>query len=210
MPTRRHTLTGFAGAVLGLGVVSSAAAFSGSTTVESDFRIIVPPEKGFKLLPGRDDEAYVRTNDDGYVTEIVLDGQDVEGEGISQRAISHFEHIVRIEKEPPGPPFDDIHFEFDVEDEGLGPDDPSPATIEDTLSIIASDAELPGDGTYNYLQETNDADASDNLLEPNQQVPFGIAVDLLEDPSDLPDPDTFTVRLIIRAEPIQGGGQGPP
>ena len=210
MVTRRNAMIGLGNLAVGSGVIASAGAFADSTRLaEADFRIITPPPDDIKLLPGRNDEAYVVTNEEGRVIEIVLDGRDVPGDGISKRAETRFEHIVLIEKEPPGPPFDDIRFEFTVEDHSLGSADPTPEEIEDVLSIIASDAEIPGTGETNYLQETDDADASSDLLEPNQQVPFGIAIDLKE-MMDLPDPDDYTITLQIRAEPIPdppGGGR---
>lgn len=208
MPTRRQTILALANAAVAGGAVSTMGAFAGSTTSPSaDFRIIADARRELKLVPGRADEAYVITDEDGYVVEIVLDGTGVMGDGISKRAETQFLDLVEIEHEPPGPPFDTITFEFDVE---TGHETEEEA-IAEALSIIASDARIPGTGTENYLEATDDGDAHDDLLEPNNRVPFGIAIDLLgPELTDLPHPDDLSITLIIRATPIPdppGGGR---
>lgn len=66
-----------------------------------------PPDR-IRLIPGRDDEAYVVTTEDGRVEEIVLAGVDATGDGLNTAAITRFEDIVAIGEEPPGPPVDEI------------------------------------------------------------------------------------------------------
>lgn len=216
MPTRRQTLIGLgnvlAGTAVGTGAFDSAFARpSADLAVLADVR--TPP--GIKLLPGRSDEAHVETDQDGEVTSIVL--ADSNGPGLNKGAETRFEDIVELHKEPPGPPIDELYFEFEVGDLGLGATDPAPSEIESTLFIAAADGDVPGDGSTNYLQATNVGDAHNDLLSPNQHVPFGVGVDLTAPGiTDLPDPDRFGVVLNITADhlpqgpPGGSGGNGPP
>lgn len=208
MPTRRQLLAGFANVCVGAGMIASNA-FGGETTSPSaDFRIVVPRKRGFELRPGRQDESYVETDGDGLVTAIVLPP-------LSKGAITRFEDVIEFHKLPPGPPIDEIYLAFEVHDEDLDPaNDPTPSDIQDALFVAAADGDVPGDGSQNYLEETDVGDAHNDLLSPNQSVPFGVGVDLLPPGiEDLPDPARFSVQLDITAEHLpQGppGGNGPP
>lgn len=217
MPTRRQTLLGLASLASGSASVVSGA-FSGSaTTPASNLRVLADarfPAAGLELRPGRDDESHVVTDGVGLVTDIVL--TPAGGSGISKGAETRFEDIVEIHKTPPGPPVDEIYFEFEVVDAGLQGSDPTPAEIQAAFFIAAADGDIPGDGSQNYLEATDVGDAHNDLFSPNQHVPFGIGVDLLPPGiTDLPDPGRFHVQLNIQAEQVpQGppgtGGNGPP
>lgn len=194
MPTRRATLTGFgtllAGAAVGTGAFSSAFARP-SADLQVLAEVRAPP--GFRLLPGRDDEAHVVTDGDGEVIGIVLNG-------LSKGAKTRLEDIVELHKDPPGPPIDELYFEFEVIDTGLSGTDPTPSEIEAAVSIVARDGEIPGDGTHNFLEATDVGDAHNDKLSPNQHVPFGVGVDLLPPGiTDLPDPGRYGVHLNISA-----------
>lgn len=201
-------MAGFANAFVGAGVVASGAFDGQAMSPSADFRIVVPGRRGFELRPGRDDESYVETDEDGLVTNIVLTAQG--GHGISIGAKTTFENIVEIHKLPPGPPIDKLYFEFEVVDQGLvDGTDPTPAEIEAALFIAAADGDAPGDGSQNFLQVTEEGDAHNDLLSPNQSVPFGIGVDLTPPGiSDLPAPDRFGIDLHIRAEHLPQGSPG--
>jgi hypothetical protein len=200
-------MTGLAHLFVGSGVVASGAFDGSATSPSADFRIVVPGKRGFELRPGRDDESYVETDDDGLVTRIVLTAQG--GHGVSIGAKTSFENIVEVHKLPPGPPIDELYFEFEVVDIGLVEGtDPTPAEIEAALFIAAADGDIPGDGSQNYLETTDEGDAHNDLLSPNQSVPFGVGIDLnTSGISDLPPPDRFGIDLHIRAEHLP---QGPP
>lgn len=197
MPTRRQTIVGLASALASSGALVSGA-FDGVTTSHSaDLRIIAdPPARGVKLLPGREDEAYVLTDEEGRVTEIVL--KDSGDRGLSQGAQTRFEQIVEIHKTPPGPPIEELYFTFEVTDEGLEPGDPTPETIESALSIVSASGDVPGEGETDYFEATEEAAPNDKLT-PNDSVPFGIGVDLLSEIRDLPDSDRYSVKLVIES-----------
>lgn len=209
MPTRRGTLLGLAHLAAGSAAVASGAYSGTAMTPASDLRVLADPrfpQAGLELRPGRNGAAYVTTDGDDLVISIDV-GQSGEN-GLNRAAETRFEDLVEIHKLPPGPPVDEIRFEFDVVDEDLDPGDPQPSEIESALFIAAADGDVPGDGTNNFLDSTDEADAHNDLLSPNQHVPFGIGVDLLTSGiSDLPEPDRFSIRLNITAEHLP---QGPP
>lgn len=200
MALRRTVLTGLANFVVGAGAVRVAASSTTTMSPSADFRILADVQRGLELRPGRDDESYVETDNGGLVTAIVLTAPG--GSGVSKGAKTTFEAIVEIHKLPPGPSVDELYFTFEVTDEDLNPStDPTPAEIEDALFIAAADGDVPGDGSHNYLQETDEGDAHNDLLSSDQSVPFGIGVDLhTSGISDLPPADRFGVDLHVTAE----------
>ncbi len=54
------------------------------------------PTAGITAKPGRTDKSFVRTNDDGLVEEILLNGLGVSGHGVNQSAETRFENLIRI------------------------------------------------------------------------------------------------------------------
>lgn len=199
MPSRRNVLLGLAN-LAGSGAVIGAQAFGGTTTdPDADLRVLPDGRRGDLILkPCRDNPNHVITNPDGEVTEIVLTGN---GAGLNTHAKTVFECVAEIHRKPTGQPIDELYLEFIVEDQGLGPDDPTPSEIAEVLSIVTVDAEIPGTGDTNYLTATDQQPVHNDLLYPNQFVPFGIAVDLYSHGiSDLPDPSSFglTIKLTAR------------
>lgn len=209
-------MLGLAHLFVGSATIASGAYSGTAVTLESNLRVLADPRfpaAGLELRPGRNDAAYVTIDGENLV--ISIDIGESGGDGLNRGALTRFEELVEIHKLPPGPPVDEIYFEFEVIDEGLDPGtDPTPGEIEDALFIATADGDVPGDGSQNYLQITDEAGAHNDLLSPNQSVPFGVGVDLIPPGiEDLPDPARFSVRLDIRAEHLpQGppGGNGPP
>lgn len=210
MPTRRNTILGLANVLVGSAAVASGAYSGTAMTPGSSLQVLADPRfpaGGLELRPGRNNAAHVSTDGDDLVISIDIGGPN--GDGLNRGAVTRFEELVEIHKLPPGPPVDEIYFEFEVIDDGLdSATDPTTGDIEDALFIAAADVDVPGDGSQNYIQATDEAGAHNDLLSPNQHVPFGIGVDLLSSSiSDLPSPDRFSIRLMITAEHLP---QGPP
>lgn len=209
MPTRRAFLLGAASTVSG-GAILGSEAFAASVSPDADLRIIALPPPDFVLLPCSDDEHYVETDAAGHVMAIELGGTTGPGQGVNTRARTDFACVFRMKKHEPGNPIDEVYFNFDVRDTGLGPEDPTPAEIEAAMRIISPDgADIAGTGAVNYLKATDVGDAHNDLLNPNPPhvpMPVGIAVDLLASGiEDLPDPDRFEIRLQIDTSERGGG-----
>ena len=211
MTSRRRLLSTFA-LLFGSGAVASTALTNTTTAPGADLRILADARpRNVVLRPGRDDEAYVIAEDDGeggrHVTELVVGAAG--DRGVSRSAETRFERLVEIHNEPGGPPIDELYFTFEVTDEGLEPEDPSPAVIADTLSIVSASGDVPGTGDQNYLEATDEGPPSGQLT-PNSSIPFGLGVDLLgHGVTDLPDPERFDVMLVIESGQQGGGGGGP-
>jgi hypothetical protein len=217
MPTRRNLILGVGNLLLGSAAITNGA-FNPLVTPEADMRIIADAAGGrLKLKPGRHDETYVTTDQDGYVEEISLDGLGVAGDGVNRSAETRFERLVILCNQPPGPPIEELYFEFEVTDEGLDATDPTPAEIESVLFVASAGGDILGEGTTDFLDATNHGQTGADNLTPNEELPFGIGIDLLPGSQiqDLPEPANFTVTLRIEAT-VTGSGQsgnpggGPP
>lgn len=215
MPTRRQTLIGLGNTLVG-GVAIGSGAFDNVIAQPGGDLRVVPdaggPPDGIKLIPGRDDEAYVVTTEDGRVEEIVLTSVGATGDGLNTGAITRFEDIVAIRKEPPGPPIEELYFEFAVTDEGLDNSDPTTDDIESVLFIASSGGDVPGDGTHDFLEETDHGQTGADKLTPNEELPFGIGVDLGDESAlqDLPSPEKFGIQLRIEAKQKDPGPPNSP
>jgi len=206
MTTRRKFLSGLGNVTVGSAILGTGTfgAFNAGTEPTSDMRIITPPRVTVKpaSVAGRDDEAYVETTDEGYVERIVLDGRGVPDEGVNPAAETRFERLAVITNESSGSSVEEIYFEFEVTDEGLGASDPTPTEIEEALFIATVSGDIPGNGETDFLAASDHDDADDGSLAPDEAVSFGIGAGLL--PSStiqaLPDPETFTVSLRLTAE----------
>jgi len=212
MPTRRKLLLGAGNLLLGGGLVTRGALnVIGAPT--SDMRVIAdgrcPGAPGLRLVPGRDDEAYVLTDQNGYVEEVALDGLGVGSEGVNQTAESRFEGIVRVYNEN-GAAIEELYFEFEAVDDGLTGADPSPADIEEALFIASAGGDIPGDGSTDFLAATDHGQITDDQIAAGEGLNFGVGVDLLPSSpiQDLPDLGKFDVKLRIdaQAEDIPGCG----
>ena len=185
MVTRRQTLFGLISAAAG-GAALSAGAFSSSVAADADMRVVVVSD--LRLVPGRDGEDYVKTDDEGLVEEIVL-------QKLNSSATSRFADLVRIVNEGTVA-YDELSFEFEVSD-GDRQDG-----IEETLQVTVLGRDIDADGSDRVAVE-------DDALDPGGDgVPFGLLVNLIgsRDPgeiSNLPD-EPFEVELKIRAY----GGEG--
>lgn len=218
MATRRNFLVGLGNVVVGSAAVTTGS-FSESASPSADMRVIADsrcPRPGLRLVPAREDEAYVLTDADGEVTEFVLDGTDSDAEGLSKAAESRFERLVKVTNGESAPAIEELYLDFEVSDEGLAPADPTPAEIEDALFIASQWGDIPGNGTTDYLTVVDQSGSTDGEIAGGEEVPFGIGVDLLPSSSiqELPDPAKFSVKLLVSAlsEDYPGCGtpDGPP
>jgi len=182
MVTRRQTLFGLISAAVG-GAALSAGAFSSSVAADADMRVVVVSD--LRLVPGRDGEDYVKTDDEGLVEEIVL-------QKLNSSATSRFADLVRIVNEGTVA-YDELSFEFEVFDG----DDDRRNGIEETLQVTVLGQDVDADGSDRMA-------VGDDALDPGGDgVPFGLLVNLIESRppgsvSDLPD-EPFEVELTIRA-----------
>lgn len=209
MPTRRNLLLGVGNALVGSAALTHGT-FNDFASPTADMRVIADAQqRRIRLKPGRADNAYVLTNSDGYVEEIVLNGQGATGDGVSRSAETRFERVVDLCYLPPGPPIEELYFEFQVGDDGLTATDPTPAEIESALFIASEGGDIPGEGTVDFLDATNHGSPPHGKIPPNSERSFGIGVDLLPGGpiQDLPDPSKFSVTLRIEAI-LTGQGQG--
>lgn len=213
MPTRRKTLFALSNALVGSAAIGSGALESVIATPTADMRVVTTGRGlpyGIKLKPGREDEAYVRTTDEGFVKEILLNGLTAPGDGINQKAEVRFENLVRICNEPPGPPIEELYFEFEVTGHGLGAMDPTPDEIEQVLFIASAGGDIPGNGNTDFLSATDHGQTGADKITPNEELPFGIGINLLPSSpiQSLPSPEKYSVALRIRAK-IKETGKSP-
>jgi hypothetical protein len=181
MPTRRQTALALGSMALGSAVVSSAS-FLSETTAAADLRVVVSSE--LTLTPGRTGEEYVRTDDDGEVTEIVV-------EQLNQRSISRFEDLIEVTNNG-DVPYDRLEFSFSATG-----DDPESSSVAETLRVISADDV----STERAQGETTLLADSGETFDSGDTVTFGIVVDLIaNDPSGLEElPDSSGVVLEITA-----------
>ncbi|MGQ4554361.1 hypothetical protein [Halobellus sp. GM3] len=181
MLNRRQVTLAIASAALG-GAVASAGAFTSGSSAAADMRVVVVSE--LALTPARDDEAYVETDEEGEVTEIVL-------KTLNQRADSQFDRIALLTNNG-DVTVDQVEFEFEVTDASGERED-----VRETLRVTA-DGPVTTDGGVHTLLES-----SEETLAPGDSAEFGVAVNLLAERapggiSDLPD-EQFDVTLHVRA-----------
>jgi len=205
MPTRRNLLLGVGNLAIGGGIVTRGA-LNALAEPTADMRVISDvrcPTPDLRLKPGRDDEAYVSTNANGDVEELLLNGLGVAGEGLNRTAETRFEQIVRVCNEG-GPAIEELSFEFEVVDEGLTVSDPTPANIEEALFIASAGGDVAGDGSSDFIAATDHGQLGNGQIDAGEELSFGIGVDLLPSSSiqDLPDPTKFTVKLHIVAQSV--------
>ena len=188
MPTRRQTALALGSMALGSAVVSSAS-FLSETTAAADLRVVVSSE--LTLTPGRTGEEYVRTDDDGEVTEIVV-------EQLNQRSISRFEDLIEVTNNG-DVPYDRLEFSFSV---AGGDSSGSNVADADTLRVVSGDdvsTEANGQGVTTLLADSNET------FDAGDAVTFGIVVNLISDdpPGDLEelsDPSSVTLEIAAIGE----------
>jgi hypothetical protein len=179
MPTRRQTALGLASMALGSAVVSSAS-FLSDTAAAADLRVVVSSE--LTLTPGREGDEYVRTDDDGEVTEIVI-------RQLNQRAISRFEDLIEVTNNG-DVPYDRLAFSFSASGDAS---DASSEAVAETLRVVSGDEQT---ATDDEGRTTLLADA-DETFDTGDAVAFGIVVNLIA--GDAPDDLESSVTLEIAA-----------
>lgn len=183
------------------GVAMSTGAFDASATTSSALRIMAVFD--LELAPGRDNERYVDTDEDGRVVAINIDGTDTSADGINRHARTRFENLVELTNNGDTPVYE-LHFEFEVTDTGLQAGDPTTDEIEAALQIVSATDEIDATGDVNFFDISEDEDVDDGELNPGDGIPFGIQIDLLPNSGpgtidSLPPTDRFDVTLHIRA-----------
>ena len=163
MPTRRQTTIGLLSAALGSAAVTSGSFLSG-TAAAADLRVVISSE--LTLTPGRAGEEYVRTDDDGEVTEIVI-------KKLNQRAISRFEDLIEVTNNG-DVPYDRLEFSFSATD------DPDASKVAKTLRVVSGDnvSTERAQGETTLLADTGET------FDAGDAVTFGIVVNLI--PGDPP------------------------
>ncbi|MDB9252628.1 hypothetical protein [Halorubrum ezzemoulense] len=179
MPTRRQTTIGLLSAAVGSAAVTSGSFLSG-TAAAADLRVVVVSE--LTLTPGRTGDEYVRADDDGEVTEIVI-------QKLNQRAISRFEDLIEVTNNG-DVPYDRLEFSFSATDE-----DPDASKVADTLRVVSGDdvSTERAQGETTLLADTGET------FDSGDAVTFGIVVDLIADSSsgleELPDSANVTLEI---------------
>lgn len=198
MLTRRQLVAGLGSAFVSAGVVSSAAAFSATSSSSQASFVVVYPDL-IELRAANDPPIHVDTNDDGNVTAITP-GAD---RGLNQRAITRFEDLVDVVNAGTLD-ITGLYFDFEVDSDTL--DSEIQSEIEATLSVTAGSQTLDTSGeSGDDLLEISGEDADgDGVLIPGETVPFGVEVDLISDHgastlSALPTED-YDVQLRITVE----------
>ena len=192
MPTRRQTLAGLLTLAAGGGAITTAA-LSSSTTPEADLRVVLQTE--LEIIPERPDEAYVETDEDGRVTEFVLDALD-------KQAKSAFDDLARI-RNLGTITYDEVVFEFEVTDEH-GTTTAVTDEVEKALQVISGEIELHGDTGEDTLLAGEDEELAP-VHEGDDGLPFGLLINLHSNIgpatiSDLPEED---LDIILRITAVR-------
>ena len=169
-------IVGAGGALLGSGILSEAA-FADSTSSSADLRVVV--EADLDLLPARENENYVETDENGLVEAITLDHEDAKP---NQRATTVFGNLVALQNNG------DIAVEelyFSVEVTGTDSD----GGIADALSVVSDGAVLDDD--EDLFVEREDIDE----LGPGEQLSFGLRLGLLENVTEIPEDADVTLKI---------------
>ncbi|WP_435064842.1 hypothetical protein [Halobaculum sp. EA56] len=198
MLTRRQLIAGIGSAFISAGVVSSAAAFSATSSAASASFTVVYPDL-IELRAANDPPVHVETTDGGRVTAITPGGEE---EGVNQHAITRFEDIIEVVNAGTMD-LDGIYFAFEAESDTLGSEVLS--DIEAALAVTAGSEPLDGSGesSDDLLAVSPHPNVADGVLSPGESIPFGIRVDLVPEHgtsqlSDLPDRDyEVTLRVTV-------------
>jgi len=201
MANRRNVLIGLGGLVAGGGALIGTGAFD---TVQAERTVNVETAgDGAALLglspanrdddtddpAGADSNAYV-PDPDGETIEINLDGNDEGAEGLNQNARTRLENLVVVTNQGTQ---NVGSLEFTIGVEGTG-DDPG---HEEAFKIVSGETTIEATGE-DLLDE---AGVDGGNLEPGQQVPFGVEIDLLiEGIDDIEDDAEFTLTIEANSE----------
>ncbi|RYJ08657.1 hypothetical protein ELS19_19445 [Halogeometricum borinquense] len=197
MLTRRQTVIGISGFLITGGIISSAASEVTSSSTNASFSVVY--ERSITLTPATDPPVHVQTNEAGYVTAITPG----EGTGVSQRAITRFEDIVRVTNVGTVG-ISGLTFSFAATSDTLSDD--ALADIESALAVTADGETLSpaGESGDNLLEMSERDSVADGVLDPGESVPFGVQINLVPDSgrgtlSDLPDGE-YDIELRIAVE----------
>lgn len=174
--TRRKTLVSVGGLLAGSGVVSEAA-FADSTSSDADLRVVV--ESGLALLPARENENYVETDDNDRVEAITLAHEDAKP---NQRATTVFENLVDLQNNG-DTTVEGLSFSFEVD--GTANDE----DIADALRVV-SGGEVLEDGD-DLFQQRGDIEE----LGPGETLSFGLRLNLVEGVTEISSDTDVTIVI---------------